>query len=220
LAYHDGYIYALTGYLSPNNCADDGGQKVIYRIPVGLAQGNWTKVATINGDKFSDGFTTLVNRGVVTFLINDGDASCTYREYSITGVATGNSFTVPTDSLAFCTGVDTADIDTGAHFLFFARGSNNVDKLSEAGLTVSIDGSWSFSVLNTVSAPPGSGWEVVEDISLVHGFVGTPGVSDCKGTSISDNAQRYNGSANAASMLGYASLNDYLAAVTAYCATP
>jgi hypothetical protein len=159
----------------------------------------------------ADGFTILVNNGVLTFLINDGDTLCTYREYSsTTGIATGNNFTLPDIPGTFCTGVDTADNDSKTHVLFFSRVFN---KISTTTLTTSP--SWSLSIIDT--EPAGSAWSAVEDISLVHGFVGTPGAPNCHGKSVSDLAQRYGGMPNAASALGYASVADLQAGIDAFC---
>jgi hypothetical protein len=211
LAYHDGYIYALTGY---GTCPSPSPSRIaslqVFKIPVG---GNkWSAPVTIGGsDASADGFTILVNNGAVTFLINDGDASCTYREYySTTGVATGNSFTVPADqTTAGCRGVDTADVDTPTPFLFISRGN----QLSIALLTTTP--SWSLAVDPPLSL--GDGWLDVEDISLVHGFVGTAGTSDCHTLTDTDLKQRYGSLANAASALGYPSQGALDADIIVFC---
>jgi hypothetical protein len=118
LAYHDGYIYALTGiYTCPS--------RQVFKVAVGSAA--WSAPVTIPGGTInSDGFTVLENNGVLTFLINDGDASCTYKEYnSTTGAATGNGFVV--SGFGACTGVDTLDSDTdGTHVLYFSVGFTQI----------------------------------------------------------------------------------------------
>jgi hypothetical protein len=57
----------------------------------------------------------------------------------------------------------------------------------------------------------------VEDISLVHGFVGTPGAANCHGKSVSELAQAFNGMDNAASALGYASVKQLQEAIRTFC---
>jgi hypothetical protein len=60
LAYASGYIYALTGYPS---C----GSLQVFKIAVGST--TWSAPVTIQGsDATADGFTILVNNGVLTFL--------------------------------------------------------------------------------------------------------------------------------------------------------
>ena len=60
-------------------------------------------VAIAAPDPAADGFTVLLDG---SFLINDGDATCTYRGYNATtGQATGEVITVPEGSQ--CTGVET-----------------------------------------------------------------------------------------------------------------
>jgi hypothetical protein len=218
LAYHDGYVYALTGYLILNfpssPCPGEGGGNLqVFKIAVGGTA--WSAPVTINGpaESVADGFTILVNNGILTFLINDGDASCTYREYnSTTGSPTGNFFTMPfPEGPEICSGVDTLDSNTASPILFFARpGSGG---LTTATLTTTP--SWSLSTPVTVR--PGLPWNVVEDISLVHGFDGTPGAANCHGKSVSDLAKTYGGMPNAASALGYSGVADLQAAITAFC---
>jgi hypothetical protein len=94
LTFSNGNLYALTGY--PNGSLQawelDPSSGTVIAGPVAIA-----------GDAGADGFAVLPDGN---FLINDGDASCTYREYdSTTGQQTGQSITVPGGSL--CTGVET-----------------------------------------------------------------------------------------------------------------
>ena len=50
------------------------------------------------------------------------------------------------------------------------------------------------------------------------GFAGTPGAANCHGQSVSVLSQTYGDSlANAAAALGYASVKDLQAAITAFC---
>jgi hypothetical protein len=205
LAYHDGYIYALTGY---NFCPS----LQVWKIAVGGT--TWSGPVTISGPEVSaDGFTILVKNGRLTFLINDGDASCTYREYDSTnGMPTGNSFTVPTDPTTTpgCTGVDTADVDTGTPLLVFSL----LNQLAIAVLDTTTT-TWSLSTPATVS--PGDAWFAVEDISLVHGFVGTFGDPNCHEQTTVDLAQRYKNLPHAASALGYPSVRALQADITLFC---
>jgi hypothetical protein len=163
-------------------------------------------------DVGANGFTILVNTaGAVTFLINDGDGSCTYREYKSNGMATGNTFAVPIDptTIPGCTGVDTADVDTGTPLLFFS----NLNGLSIGSLDTT---TWSFpDGVATVS--PGDAWFAVEDISLVHGFVGTFGDPNCHEQTIVDLAARYKNLSHAASALGYQNATAMQADITLFC---
>jgi hypothetical protein len=214
LAYHDGHLYALTGY--SGNCF--GLQ--VFKIAVGDTV--WSAPVTIDGPdtvQSADGFTILVNNGVLTFLINDGDGFCTYREYdSNTGLPTGNNFTVPpVAGTPNCTGVDTQDSDTGSRVLFFSRISFTVGGSALSRATLTTTPSWSLSAVDTVD--PGPAWSAigVEDISLVHGFDGTPGSANCHGRSVSGLTKTYGGMPNAASALGYATVADLQAGIDAFC---
>jgi hypothetical protein len=113
LAYHDGYIYALTGQYT---CSPTQ----VFKVAVGSTA--WGAPVSIPGAiNNPDGFTVLENNGVLTFLINGGDADCTYNEYDTTGAATGKGFNVV--GFGACTGVDTLDSDTdGTHVLYFSVG--------------------------------------------------------------------------------------------------
>jgi hypothetical protein len=212
LAYHDGYIYALTGYRSDFLPACTSLQ--VFKIAVG--GGSWIGPVTIPAPgnflepgTSADGFTILVTNGVITFLINDGDGSCQYREYdSTTGAPIdGHAFLAPGGD--HCTGVDTLDSDTdGTHVLYFSHAST----ISSATLLPS----WAPPTLGTVFTP-GDGWQFVEDISLVHGFAGTPGAANCHGQSVSELATTFGGKPNAASALGYSSVNDLQDGIRAFC---
>jgi hypothetical protein len=57
----------------------------------------------------------------------------------------------------------------------------------------------------------------VEDISLVHGFAGTPGSEECYEKSVSKLTRTFNGLANAASALGYSSVAALQAGIRAFC---
>ena len=95
LTYAGGALYALTGY-------GTSGPLQVWKLDAttGAVIGG---PITIGSDPDADGFAILPNGN---FLINAGDASCSYTEYnSATGAATGNSFTVPNAST--CTGVET-----------------------------------------------------------------------------------------------------------------
>jgi hypothetical protein len=212
LAYHDGFIYALTAGI------ELGCGPVVFKIAVGGT--TWSAPVTIGGGSTgSDGFTVLVNHGVVTFLINDGDGSCGYHEYnSNTGSPTGKGVVV--SGFGVCSGVDTSDNDTdGTHVLYFAVGPFRflINQIHSATLTPS------FMLTGpSTTFTPGDSWgavsgEPVEDISLVHGFAGTPGAADCHDVTTSELAQRYRGMPNAASALGYASVKDLQEGIRAFC---
>jgi hypothetical protein len=222
LAYHGGYIYALTGYSKhlPIPCS----HRQVFKIAV--VGGNVSQPVIIPDDPDqgadsvnSDGFTILENNGVLTFLINTGDGSCTYNEYnSTTGAATGKGLVV--SGFGFCTGVDTADSDTdGTHVLYFAVNGCCPGQLHSATLSPS----WVLSP-GTIQTP-GDGWQAppdtnpqtVEDISLVHGFGGTPGAPACLVLSLSELVITFGSMPNAASALGYASVGDLNHAIATFC---
>jgi hypothetical protein len=96
LAFSNGNLYALTGY--PNGTLQvwelNPSSGTVIAGPIGIG-------SPAAAD--ADGFTVLPDGN---FLINDGDTSCTYREYdSTTGQPTGQSITVPGGTS--CTGVET-----------------------------------------------------------------------------------------------------------------
>jgi hypothetical protein len=210
LAYHDGFIYALTGISGA--CVT---LQVFKKAVASPPSAPWSAPVTIPNFPNPDGFTILVNNGVVTFLINEFDGSCTYNEFnSTTGAATGNGFVV--SGFTFCTGVDTLDSDTdGTHVLYFSHFelfSATPGSISSATLTPSF-GLIGPNPIQTL----GDGWGFVEDISLVHGFAGTPGSANCHGQTVSELALRYGGMANAASALGFASVAGLQDAIRAFC---
>ena len=96
LAFSNGNLYALTGY-------PDGTLQAWELNPISgtVIAGPVAIGSPAAAD--ADGFIVLPGGN---FLINDGDTSCTYREYdSTTGQPTGQSIAVPGGST--CTGVDT-----------------------------------------------------------------------------------------------------------------
>jgi hypothetical protein len=135
LEFSNGNLYALTGYpngtlqvweLNPNSGAVIAG-------PVAIGS---------PAAAGADGFTVLPGGN---FLINDGDGSCTYREYdSTTGQQTGQSITVPGGS--FCTGVET----DGASLYF----QTNFDSFTRTDLS------------GNLIATTNVGSNTVEDVSL------------------------------------------------------
>jgi hypothetical protein len=140
LTYAGGALYALTGY----GPSDAKGPLQVWKLdptsgaPIGAA-------ITITGpDPDADGFTILPDGN---FLINDGDGSCTYAEYnSSTGIATGNSFTVPA-SPSICTGVE-----TDGSSLYFQTGFDSFTKTDLTG-----------NVISTTNVAPNDG---IEDVAL------------------------------------------------------
>jgi hypothetical protein len=221
LAYANGFIYALTGYPTHAGCTT----LEVFKIPLGGT--TWSAPVTISGPPSdADGFTILVNNnGAVTFIINKGDEngvpSCTYGEFnSTTGAPTGKGFVL--SGFAFCSGIDTSDSATdGTHVLYFSVGPTIVRANEIHSATLSP----SFTLTGpSTTFTPGDGWGAVnttmEDISLVHTFrfAGTPGAANCHGQSVSVLSQTYGDSlANAAAALGYASVKDLQAAITAFC---
>jgi hypothetical protein len=121
LAYAGGYLYALTGYnQSPLQ---------VWKLnpSTGSVIGGAISISGPASD--ADGFTVLPDGN---FLINDGDTLCTYREYnSSTGVATGNSLSVP-GAPSTCTGVETDGTS-----LYFQTSFNSFTKTDLSGTFIS-----------------------------------------------------------------------------------
>jgi hypothetical protein len=144
LKFHDGILYAMAGkfFASP----------IVYELnPTNGAILGSVAISGPANDQ-SDGFVVLPNGN---FLINDGDANKTYREYSAaTGLATGFVLTVPGNP-AFTTGVDT----DGTH-LFFATYS------SGSAFTGFTETDMAGNLL-AFSAQKGPANTTMEDISLI-----------------------------------------------------
>jgi|GEM_PF-2221162 len=161
LASHGDSIYALTGYLFPAVCPN-GLQVFKWSL---VTNGPWSAPVTITGlastfSPLSDGFTILETNGVVTFLINSSDASCTYSQFNSTNglLIPNTTFTVPSGILGGCTGIDTADSNVPTHLVFVSH-QNSIS-------THTLNASGFSSIINS-SVPGFPPWSVVEDISLV-----------------------------------------------------
>jgi hypothetical protein len=118
LAFSNGNLYALTGY-------PDGTLQAWELNPISgtVIAGPVAIGSPAAAD--ADGFAVLPDGN---FLINDGDALCTYREYdSITGQPTGGSITVPGEP-SFCTGVE-----TDGSSLFFQTNFHSFTKTDLSG---------------------------------------------------------------------------------------
>jgi hypothetical protein len=144
LKFHDGILYAMAGkfFASP----------VVYEL--NPTNGAVLGSVAISGpaNLQSDGFVVLPNGN---FLINDGDANTTYREYSsATGLATGFVLTVPGNP-SQTTGVDT----DGTHLFFATYTSDN----TFSGFTET-DLAGSFIAFSTYHGPTNM---TMEDISLI-----------------------------------------------------
>jgi lysophospholipase L1-like esterase len=134
LEYSNGALYALTGY-------DNGALQVWSLAPDTGAV--ITGPIAIDSAPDADGFTILPDGD---FLINTGDASCTYDEYDpTTGDATGTSITVPG-------GTDCTGVDTNGTALFF---QTNWDSFTETDLA--------GNLIATTSVQS----NLIEDVSLV-----------------------------------------------------
>jgi hypothetical protein len=149
LKIHNGILYALAGKffaqpivyaLDPNNGA------VLSSVPIRAP-----------ASSESDGFVVLPNGN---FLINDADATTTYREYSsLTGAPTGFAFTVPGNP------TNTTGVDTDGQHLFFVTDFG----LSLSGFTeTDLNGN-----LVAFSAYHGPTNMALEDISLIQPAVAT-----------------------------------------------
>lgn len=105
LDYSNGVLYALTGYFT--------GLPIVYAL--NPADGSVISSVAIQNhpNTQADGFTVLPNGN---FLINDGDASTTYREYNaLTGMPASLVITFPATT-AFTTGVDYNPSDGNLYF--------------------------------------------------------------------------------------------------------
>jgi hypothetical protein len=135
LAYAGGYLYALTGYYqSPLQ---------VWKLDPLTGSVIGVPISITGPESSADGFTVLPDGN---FLINDGDESCTYREYKpSTGLATGTPLSVPGDP-SICTGVET----DGASLYF----QTNFDSFTKTGLNGTL-----------ISTTPVAS-NLIEDISL------------------------------------------------------
>jgi hypothetical protein len=144
LEFSGGSLYALTGYP-----IDEPLQVFKLDPTTGAVQG---APITITGSSFfpgSDGFTILPNGN---FLINNGDESCTYNQYSGTTGAEISGTTITVPGASFCTGVDTDGTS-----LFFQTDFNGFTQTDLSGnliAHVAVSGQVLFGG--------------IEDISLVH----------------------------------------------------
>jgi hypothetical protein len=192
LAFFGGVLYVLTGQYGfvPQVFGLNPATGAIVSGPVSIAS------PALDG---SDGFTVLPNGN---FLINSGDSSCTYNQYSpSTGaLIAGTTIVVPGGSL--CTGVETDGTS-----LFFQTNFNRFTKTTLAGALIS-----SQAVLSNI----------VEDISVVlesspFAGLGTPGQANCHGNVVSALASKYGGLSDAASALGYPSVGALQNAIKSFC---
>src|SRR5690242_13026329 len=145
LASSGGALYALTGY--PFNPLEvfklDPSTGAVLAGPISI---------TGAASPSSDGFAVLPNGN---YLINDGDANCTYNQYNgTTGTqVSGTTITVP--GARFCTGADTDGTS-----LFFETDLNGFTQTDMSG--------------NLIAHTSVSGENVgVEDISILHPSAGT-----------------------------------------------
>ena len=140
LDYANGALYALTGY-------DTAGPVQAWKLDPGTGA-VLSGPIVISTDPYADGFSVLPDGN---FLINSGDASCSYAEYdSTTGAVTGSSFVVP--GASSCTGVTTDGTS-----LYFETDFDSFTETDLAGNLIA---------RTTVTS------NLVEDISLVAGTAG------------------------------------------------
>jgi hypothetical protein len=137
LAFANGNLYALTGY--PN------GTLQVWELNPSSGAVIAGPVAVAAPDPAADGFTVLPDG---SFLINDGDMSCTYRGYNpSTGAPTGKVITVPGGPTS-CTGVE-----TDGSSLYFETNFDSFTTTDSSGTLV--------ATTNEVGSSGG-----VEDVSL------------------------------------------------------
>jgi hypothetical protein len=139
LTFSNGNLYALTGY-------PDGHLQAWELNPTtGAVLSGPIAIAQATPDPASDGFAVLPDGN---FLINNGDASCSYQEYdSSTGQPTGQSITLPSADFSICTGVETDGTS-----LYFQTNFDGFTKTDLSGNVIAT---------TTVSS------NTVEDVSLV-----------------------------------------------------
>jgi hypothetical protein len=151
LKIHDGILYAMAGkfFASP----------IVYE----LNPSNGAVITSVSiqapASLQSDGFVVLPNGN---FLINDADATTTYREYSsVTGAPTGFAITVPGNPFG------TTGVDTDGQHLFFATYSSgfNLSGFTETDLNGN---------LVAFIAYHGPTNTTLEDISLIQAAVPEP----------------------------------------------
>jgi hypothetical protein len=160
LAFAGGVLYALTGY-------DESAPQVFGLNPTtgAVVSGPVSLSAPAADD--SDGFVVLPSG---KFLVNSGDADCTYSEFDpVTGIATGSSFTVP--GASSCTGVDTDGTN-----LYFATDFSTLTKTTLAGALISSVAVGS-NMAEDISVIPSTG----QLLSPAHVWVGLKN-SDDQGT--------------------------------------
>ncbi len=143
LAFSNGVLYALTGYINSGQGRTPEPQVFGLSPITGQVVSGPVTIAE-PAQSHADGFTVLPNGN---FLINNGDGACTYNQYDpVTGaVIPGSTMVIP--AAGICTGVDTDGTS-----LFFRTGGT-VTKTNLSGAVVAT---------TTV------GTNQIEDVSLVH----------------------------------------------------
>jgi len=194
----NGVLYVLTGY--PFSTPEVFG---LNPLTGAVLSGPITISAPAAPD--SDGFTVMPNGN---FIINEGDASCTYDQYnpSTGAMIPGTTIVVPGCIVGIGTG--TTGVETNGKSLFFANAFDAFVETTLAG---------TFIAAQAVSP------NACEDISLDQpGCIGAPGAvpgnPNCHGKCISFLAQTDGGIKKAAGNLGYASVKDLQDAVKDFCA--
>jgi hypothetical protein len=147
LTFSNSILYVLTGY--------DTQVPIVYGLNLvtgAVIKGPVTIAQPAATDRGVDGFAVLPNGN---FLMNDGDTSCIYREYSsVDGHLIGNTINVPGFN-GFCTGVDTDGTS-----LYFLTDFNSITRTNFLG---------TMTGFNTISGTFDDDDEIkIEDISLVH----------------------------------------------------
>jgi len=150
LAFAGGALYALTGY-------GTSGPLEVFRLNSTTGAVIGGPVTIVGNAADADGFTVLPSGN---FLINAGDASCSYAQFNpTTGAATGTSFVVAGHSE--CTGVDTDGTS-----LYFSTDFGTLTKTTLAGAVISNTSVGGNSAEDITLVQPAS--------SLTTSIVGTP----------------------------------------------
>ncbi len=193
IAVFKGQLYVLTGYPldAPEVFVLDAVTGAVISGPISISA-----PAAID----SDGFTVLANGN---FLINSGDASCTYNQYNpATGALIPATTIVVPGGPSFCTGVESDGVS-----LFF---QTNFDSFTQTDL------SGNFIANQTVAA------NTCEDISLGTGVCfgapkAIPGNPNCHGKCVSFLATTHGGFEQAVDDLGFATTKQLQNAIKAFC---
>ena len=150
LAFSNGVLWALTGYIFPAipACATP---QVFGLNPITGAVVSGPVTIAAPAISISDGFTVLRNGN---FLINNNDGGCTYNQFNPSTGALMPATTIVVPGAVFCTGVETDGVS-----LFFATVRGPASSLTQTTLAGALIANRPISGIPVGSA--------IEDITLV-----------------------------------------------------